>query len=165
MTHLPHWMQRSLSHTGMNCAMLRFSHCAVPVGNAPPAGIALTGSRSPLPPAIWPEHVVHEARAPCDESEPTMSNSRDRGVGQFHFFQMRQRRVDGGEVLLHDRLAALAVGLLDGLLDLLDGFFAGQHAADGEEAGLHDGVDARAHAGFARHRVAVDHVELDLLAR
>jgi hypothetical protein len=40
-----------------------------------------------------------------------------------------------------DGLAALAVGLLDGLLD---GSMAsrGQHAADGEEAGLHDGVDA-----------------------
>src|SRR5271165_6128337 len=38
-THLPHWMQRSLSQAGMNWAMLRFSHCAVPVGNAPPAGI------------------------------------------------------------------------------------------------------------------------------
>src|ERR1019366_10812600 len=54
MTHFPHWMQRSLSHTGMNCAMLRFSHCAVPVGNAPPAGIALTGSESPRPAAISP---------------------------------------------------------------------------------------------------------------
>src|SRR5579859_4651024 len=54
MTHLPHWMQRSLSHTGTNCAMLRFSHCEVAVGNAPPAGMALTGSRSPRPAAISP---------------------------------------------------------------------------------------------------------------
>ena len=78
---------------------------------------------------------------------------------------MRERRVDGLEVFLHHGFAALAVGLLDGLLDLRDGFFARQHAADGEEAGLHDGVDARAHAGIARHRVAVDDVELDLLAQ
>ena len=65
---------------------------------------------------------------------------------------------------LHNCFAALAVGLLDRLLDLRDGFFARQHAADGKEAGLHDGVDARAHPGFARDRVAVDHIELDLLA-
>src|ERR1019366_10749389 len=42
-THLPHWMQSCSSHTGIICAMLRFSHCAVPVGNVPPAGSALTG--------------------------------------------------------------------------------------------------------------------------
>ena len=80
-------------------------------------------------------------------------------------FQDAPALIHGGKVLLHHRFAALAVGLLDGLLDLLDRFVARQHAADGEEAGLHDGVDARAHAGFARHLVAVDHVELDLLAQ
>ena len=31
-------------------------------------------------------------------------------------------------------------------LDLLDGLLARQHAGDGEEAGLHDRVDAPAHA-------------------
>ena len=82
----------------------------------------------------------------------------------LHLVQVSQRSIDCVEVLLHDRFAALAVGLLDGLLDLLDGLFARQHSADGEEAGLHDGVDARAHTGFARHRVSIDHVELDLLA-
>src|ERR1035438_1864135 len=65
-THLPHWMQRSLSHTGMNCAMLRFSHCAVPVGNAPPAGIALTGSRSPCPAAICPSTLRTNSGALLD---------------------------------------------------------------------------------------------------
>ena len=79
--------------------------------------------------------------------------------------KVSQGCIHGGEVLGNHRFAALAVGLLDGLLDLLDRLFARQHAADGEEAGLHDGVDARAHAGFARHRVAVDHVELDLLVQ
>jgi hypothetical protein len=87
------------------------------------------------------------------------------GRRQLDFFEMRQRVVHGGKVLLNHRFAALAVGLLDRFLDLRDGFVARQHAADGEEAGLHDGVDARAHAGFARHLVAVDHVELDLLAQ
>jgi hypothetical protein len=74
--------------------------------------------------------------------------------------QVGHRRIDGGEVLLHHRVAALAVGLLDGLLDLLDGLVGGKHAADGEEAGLHDGVEAVAHSGVARHGVAVDDVEL-----
>ncbi len=32
MTHLPHWMQMLLSHTGISDEMLRFSHRAVPVG-------------------------------------------------------------------------------------------------------------------------------------
>ena len=32
--------------------MLRFSHCAVPVGQVPSTGKALTGSRSPLPASI-----------------------------------------------------------------------------------------------------------------
>ncbi len=31
MMHLPHWMHRSDSQTGMSSARLRFSHCVVPV--------------------------------------------------------------------------------------------------------------------------------------
>ena len=68
-----------------------------------------------------------------------------------------------GVVLLHDGVAALAVGLLDGVLDGGDGLFARQDAGDGEEAGLHDGVDAAAHAGDLGDLVAVDDVELQLL--
>ena len=157
-------MHRSLSHTGMNCAMLRFSHCAVPVGKAPPAGIALTGSRSPLPAAIWPSTSCTNFGA-FDENASGQIEARRSRCRQLDLFQVRQRMIHGGKVLLHHRLAALAVGLLDRLLDLLDRLLARQHAADGEEAGLHDGVDARAHAGLARHLVAVDHVELDLLAQ
>ena len=40
---------------------------------------------------------------------------------------------------------------------------SGQDAGDGEEAGLHDRVDADAHAGVLGHLVGVDHVELQLL--
>src|SRR5664279_223742 len=50
--HLLHWMQRSVYHTGISIAMLRFSHCAVPVGNVPSTGKALTGSWSPRPAMI-----------------------------------------------------------------------------------------------------------------
>ena len=46
-THLPHWMQRSLSQRGTSAAMLRFSQRAVPVGKVPSQGRALTGRASP----------------------------------------------------------------------------------------------------------------------
>src|ERR1039458_6752766 len=49
MTHLPHWMHSSSSHTGISRAMLRFSHCVVAVGKVPSMGIALTGTSSPSP--------------------------------------------------------------------------------------------------------------------
>ena len=48
--------------------------------------------------------------------------------------------------------------------EVADWTSARQHAADGEEAGLHDGVHASAHAGIARHFYGVDHVEFQLLA-
>ncbi len=41
-------MQIAASHTGISRAMLRFSHFAVPVGQVPSTGSALTGSMSPL---------------------------------------------------------------------------------------------------------------------
>ena len=49
------------------------------------------------------------------------------------------------------------------MLDGGDGLLAREHAADGEEAGLHDGVDAHPHAGLLRHLVGVDDVEPQLL--
>jgi hypothetical protein len=60
--------------------------------------------------------------------------------------QVGEGGVDRGEVPLDDLLAPLAVGLPDGVLDAGDGLLAGQHSGDGEEAGLHHGVDALAHA-------------------
>ena len=56
--------------------------------------------------------------------------------------QVSQRLIDGLEVLLHDRLTTLAVGLLDALFNLHNRFLAWQDATDSKEAGLHDGVDA-----------------------
>src|SRR4029453_18697604 len=50
--HWLHWMQTFGSHTGISSAMFRFSHFAVPVGQGPSTGKALTGSRSPLPASI-----------------------------------------------------------------------------------------------------------------
>ena len=48
-----------------------------------------------------------------------MSNVAVTFSGSFTWMQMRHRRIHGGKVLLHHRIAALAVGLLDRLLDLL----------------------------------------------
>jgi len=48
----PQSMQMSGSQIGISSAMERFSHMAVPVGNAPSTGSADTGSRSPLPASI-----------------------------------------------------------------------------------------------------------------
>src|SRR5262245_18345559 len=50
--HLLHRMQMVGSQTGICAAMLRSSHCAVPVGHVPSTGNALTGRRSPLPSSI-----------------------------------------------------------------------------------------------------------------
>ncbi len=49
-THLPHSMHRSGSHTGTSSAMLRFSHCAVAVGHVPSAGRRSRGARRLGPP-------------------------------------------------------------------------------------------------------------------
>ena len=76
---------------------------------------------------------------------------------------MLQRGVHGGKILLHDRFAALDIGLFDRALDRGDGFVAGQDAADGKETRLHDGVDAPAHAGLLGDFVSVNHVELEFL--
>src|SRR5512136_161700 len=46
-THLPHWIHRSDSQTGISKAMLRFSHLVVPVGKVPSTGKADTGTESP----------------------------------------------------------------------------------------------------------------------
>ena len=69
---------------------------------------------------------------------------------------MCQRRIDGREVLAHDRLAALAIGLSDRLFDFHDRFIARQHAADREKARLHDRVDAIAELILLSNRIGVD---------
>ena len=76
---------------------------------------------------------------------------------------MRERLIDDLAVAAHDLGPALAVGLLDRLLDVRDRFVARQQARDREEARLHDRVDARAHAGALRQVVGVDREEADLL--
>src|ERR1700727_3089466 len=50
--HWPHWIQLSVSQIGTSSEMLRFSQAAVPSGNVPSTGIALTGNSSPRPAMI-----------------------------------------------------------------------------------------------------------------
>jgi len=80
------------------------------------------------------------------------------------FVQSRQRRVHGGAVFVHDGLAAFAVGLGDGFFDGRDRLLARQNATQREETGLHDGVNAAAHAVFVRHLEGVDDEETQLLS-
>ena len=84
-------------------------------------------------------------------------------VRVFNFVQMFEGAIDSGEVLLDNSVTLLTVGLLNGFLDLFNGFVTRQNAGDGEEAGLHDGVDAAAHAGLLGNGESVDRVELQLL--
>ena len=83
------------------------------------------------------------------------------GIGGLDLVEVGEGGVDRGVVHLDDGLAALAVGFLDGLLDHADRLLGGQDAGELEEAGLHDGVDAGAHLGFAGDLVGVDDVELE----
>ena len=104
------------------------------------------------------EDVLDELRRVGGDRRAAAEGAGDFG-GDFHFVQVAQGAVDASKFCLHHGFAALAVGLLDRLLDLVDGLFARQNAGDGEEAGLHDGVDAPAHAGLLGHFVGVDDVE------
>ena len=160
--HWLHWMQIFGSQTGISSAMLRFSHFAVAIGHVPSTGNALTGSRSPLPASITAVTFWTKSGA-CSETSggrPCACADRRR---HRNLVQVRERLIDDLAVPAHDLGPALAVGLLDRLLDVVDRFVARQHAGDREEAGLHDGVDARAHAGALGEVVGVDGEEAELL--
>ncbi len=81
--------------------------------------------------------------------------------GTVDLVEVCEGAVDRVVVELDDLVALLAVGLFDGVLDLGDRLVAGQDARDGEEAGLHDGVGAAAHAGLASHLGGVDAIDLE----
>src|SRR3569832_165822 len=75
---------------------------------------------------------------------------------------MCERSVDCGEVLAHDCLASFAVGLADELLDLGDCFVTLEHAAEREEARLHDGIDPVTELTPPRNAGGVDRKNLEL---
>ena len=104
--------------------MLRFSHFEVPVGQVPSTGKALTGRRSPFPSIITAVTRLTKSGA----SAGTIGGAQVGAVTRGHrdFLEGRQGAVDGGEVPMQHRLAALAVRLLDRFLDLGDRLLAGR---------------------------------------
>ena len=107
-------------------------------------------------------HFVHELGRFLGHDGRHLEAARHR-LRVVHLLEVGDGLIDRLEVLLHHLGTLALVGLLDGLLDLGDGLFRGQHTRDVEEAGLHDGVDTRPHAGLLGHLVGVDHVEAQLL--
>ena len=81
----------------------------------------------------------------------------------LHLAQAGDGDVDGVPVLLDDRVALLAVGLLGVGLHVLVGLVIRDDVGELEERSLHDGVDAVAHADLRRQIDGVDGVELDVL--
>ena len=117
-------------------------------------GSALTGSRSPSPAIRRAVTRSHEVGGVVGDGERRSTVARDPSR-HLHPVQLGEGAVDGREVPLDDRPAAVAVGLLHRFLDLGDRLVRRQHAGELEEAGLHHGVDAVAHAhvlGDARRR-------------
>ncbi|KAF5048362.1 hypothetical protein DSECCO2_450910 [anaerobic digester metagenome] len=71
--------------------------------------------------------------------------------------------VDCSPVLLDDILALLEEGLLDILLDQVNGLSLGKNLTDLEEGSLHNGIDAASKPGLLGNLESVDVVEADLL--
>ena len=83
--------------------------------------------------------------------------------GHFNLLQLGNGAVNSNVVHTNDLVTLFAVRLLDGGLEGVDRLVLRQHAGDGEEAGLHDRIDACAETQLMGEGDRVDHVELDLL--
>ena len=64
------------------------------------------------------QHVAHKGGRGGGNHRKHVKGCGDLG-GQLHAMQMRQRRVNGGIILLHHSLAALAIGFLNGQREFL----------------------------------------------
>src|SRR5699024_1714786 len=71
--------------------------------------------------------------------------------------------INGVPVLLHNVAALLQVGMLSGVLHVLDGVFRGHNLGQGEEGGLQDGVGTLAHAHLDGQVDSVDGVQLNVV--
>ena len=85
--------------------------------------------------------------------------------GNLHLVVGVKAGVNGLPVHLHNGLALFGEALLGGLLHILDGVLAGQHARQRKERGLQNGVGALAQADLHRLVDGVDGVELDVVLR
>jgi hypothetical protein len=101
-------------------------------------------------------HALHEVRRVVADRRAGPVPLARRGRGHLHLAQVRERGVDGGDVLPHGLFAALLVGLPRGVADLLKGECGRDDVRQREEARLHHGVDASAEARLARHGHGVD---------
>jgi predicted amidohydrolase len=160
--HLLHWMQSFVSQTGISAAMSRFSQRAVPVGQVPSGGKALTGSSV----AVARQHQ-RASRAARSRARRPAPAGRACGCGRLLGQRPAARRCasaasSASTLRVTTSGAALAVGLLDALARCAR-TSSGQDAVRREEARLHHGVDAAAEAGLLGHAEGVDHVELAAL--
>ena len=88
-----------------------------------------------------------------------------RGGGDLNLLQPCQGAIDGLKILADHGFALAGIGFADRLLDMVDCGVAWQHAGNGEEAGLQDGVDAGAETGIAGDLRRVDDEEAQDRAR
>ena len=156
-------MQSAGSQTGISVAMLRFSHCAVPVGQVPSTGKALTGQQVAVAGEHQRRHRCTKSGASAGTTGGRRARRGRRAPGTCDLGEAAERRVHGREVALQDLGSLLRVGLLDRLLDLRDRASRAAAPREREEAGLHDRVDAPLQAGLARDAVGVDDEEAQLL--
>ena len=151
----PHWMQMPASQAGTVAEMPRFSHCDVPLGKVPSTGNALTGRSSPRPASIADTTSLTNGGAPA----ATIGSRRlvpDALAGTGTSSSAASVRSTASKFFFTTSAALGAVGLLDRLLDLLDGGAARQHAGYGEEARLQHAVGVRAKTGVTRHLSRID---------
>ena len=142
--------------------MLRFSHCAVAVGQVPSTGKAETGQ----PVAVAGEHerrdlLDESGRLGRDDGRPAPGRRRPRRAPATSA-RPPSAASTRREVALQDLGALLRVGVRDRLLDPGDRGLGRQRLRDREEAGLHDRVDAPLQARLARDAEGVDDEEAQL---
>ena len=155
--HLAQSMQMDGSQIGISSAIERFSQRAVPTGKVPSTGRALTGRVSPRPASIVA--VIRATRSFVSAAGGMAVATAVAAVRNVDLPEPVERRVDGRLVAIEHRLAALAVGAADRLLDRDDRLVERQHAREGEEARLQHRVDTAAHSRLLRHAGGVDDEE------
>jgi hypothetical protein len=83
----------------------------------------------------YAEHIALELGRPGSERGRHFSMARDL-LGNRDFEQVGQGFIHRAQVLLHNLVTLLAVGVANRLANRFDGLIARQNLGDGEEAGL-----------------------------
>ena len=104
-------------------------------------------------------HPLNEVGDFTRNGRPAMLGGRHGGPDGYGE-QVGQRRVDRGNVALHDDVAPLAVGRRDRILQTGDRLIGRQHIGKCEEARLHDRVDAPGETRGLGNRSCVDRMEV-----